>query len=182
MADRSFLAWPFFDAEHGELARSLDAWAADTVGGLVDHRDVDGSCRRLVAALAGAGWLDLVVPASHGGRHARLDVRSLCLAREVLAYHAGLADFAFAMQGLGSGPISLAGTDAQKDRWLPPVRQGRSIAAFALSEPDAGSDVAALATAAVPDGDDKLSVFFEGGSHPAQPGERSPPEPCRLLI
>ena len=161
MADRSFLAWPFFEPHHAALANGLDAWAADTVGDLVDHRDVDGSCRRLVKALADAGWLDLVVPASHGGRHDRLDVRSICLAREVLAYHAGLADFAFAMQGLGTGSISLSGTAVQKDRWLPAVREGRSLAAFALSEPEAGSDVAALATTAVPDGDDHVRIDGE---------------------
>ncbi|MEQ8818433.1 MAG: acyl-CoA dehydrogenase family protein [Thalassobaculum sp.] len=161
MADRSFLSWPFFDPHHGELARALDAWAGDTVADLIDHHDVDGSCRRLVAALAGAGWLDLVVPASHGGRHERIDVRSVCLAREILGYHAGLADFAFAMQGLGTGPISLFGDSAQKDRWLPPVREGRSIAAFALSEPDAGSDVAAMATTAVPDGNGHVRIDGE---------------------
>ena len=161
MADRSFLSWPFFDPHHGELARALDAWAGDTVADLIDHHDVDGSCRRLVAALAGAGWLDLVVPASHGGRQERIDVRSVCLARELLGYHAGLADFAFAMQGLGTGPISLFGDSAQKDRWLPPVREGRSIAAFALSEPDAGSDVAAMATTAVPDGNGHVRIDGE---------------------
>ncbi|GHD45915.1 acyl-CoA dehydrogenase [Thalassobaculum fulvum] len=161
MADRSFLAWPFFDPHHAELAHALDAWAADTVDDLIDHHDVDGSCRRLVEALAGAGWLDLVMPASHGGRHERIDVRSVCLAREVLGYHAGLADFAFAMQGLGTGPISLFGSAIQKDRWLPPVLAGRSIAAFALSEPDAGSDVAAMTTTATPDGNDHVRLDGE---------------------
>ncbi len=161
MADRSFLAWPFFDLHHAEMARTLDAWAADTVADLVDHHDVDGTCRRLVKALADAGWLDLVMPASHGGRHERIDVRSVCLAREILGYHAGLADFAFAMQGLGTGPVSLFGDAAQKDRWLPPVREGRSLAAFALSEPDAGSDVAAMATTAVPDGNDHVRIDGE---------------------
>jgi len=161
MADRSFLAWPFFDPHHAELAHGLDAWAADTVDDLIDHHDVDGSCRRLVEALAGAGWLDLVMPGSHGGRHERIDVRSVCLAREVLAYHAGLADFAFAMQGLGTGPISLFGSATQKDRWLPPVLAGRSIAAFALSEPEAGSDVAAMTTTAMPDGNDHVRLDGE---------------------
>ncbi|MEQ8398722.1 acyl-CoA dehydrogenase family protein [Thalassobaculum sp.] len=161
MADRSFLSWPFFEPHHAELASGIDAWAKENVAGLIDHHDVDGSCRRLVAALADAGWLDLVVPASHGGWYPKLDVRSLCLAREILGYHAGLADFAFAMQGLGTGSISLFGTDAQKDRWLPPVREGRSIAAFALSEPNAGSDVAAMTTTATPDGNDHVRIDGE---------------------
>ena len=158
MPDRSFLDWPFFEDRHRALAAELDAWAGRTVPGLVDHHDVDGSCRRLVAALGQAGWLRHAVPASHGGASDRLDVRSLCLIRETLARHDGLADFAFAMQGLGTGSVSLFGTDALKDRVLPPVRDGRAIAAFALSEPDAGSDVAAMATTAVSDGPDAVRI------------------------
>lgn len=152
MPDLSFLRWPFLDAEHGALRAEVARFAEDRLPDLVDHRDVDGSCRRIVAALGGAGLLRHAVTAPHGGAHERLDVRSLCLTRETLAYHAGLADFAFAMQGLGTGPITLFGTDAQKRRYLPPVAAGRALAAFALSEPEAGSDVAALACAAVPDG------------------------------
>ncbi|WP_026869817.1 acyl-CoA dehydrogenase family protein [Inquilinus limosus] len=158
MPDRSFLDWPFFEDRHRELAAALDDWAGRTLPGLVDHHDVDGSCRRLVAALGQAGWLRHAVPASHGGASERLDVRSLCLVREILARHDGLADFAFAMQGLGTGPVTLFGTDALKDRILPPVRDGRAIAAFALSEPEAGSDVAATSTTAVPDGPDAVRI------------------------
>ena len=120
--------------------------------GNVNHQDVDGSCRRLVRAMGEAGWLRAAVPAAYGGLYPTFDVRTLCLAREILAYHDGLADFAFAMQGLGTGSITLAGSDALKARYLPRVARGEAIAAFALSEPDAGSDVAALTTAAVPDG------------------------------
>jgi acyl-CoA dehydrogenase len=158
MADRSFLAWPFFDDRHRRFAAELQAWAAAEVDGLVAHADVDGSCRRLVDRLGRAGWLRAAVPAAYGGLSPALDVRTLCLARETLAYRAGLADFAFAMQGLGTGPISLFGTAALKDRYLPPVARGEAIAAFALSEPEAGSDVAALATTAVPDGSDHVRL------------------------
>jgi acyl-CoA dehydrogenase len=158
MPDRSFLDWPFFEDRHRALAAELDAWAGATLPGLVDHHDVDGSCRRLVAALGQAGWLRHAVPASHGGASERLDVRSLCLIRETLARHEGLADFAFAMQGLGTGPVTLFGSDALKDQILPPVRDGRAIAAFALSEPEAGSDVAATGTTAVPDGPDAVRI------------------------
>lgn len=161
MPDRSFLDWPFFEDRHRALAAELDAWAGAALPGLVDHHDVDGSCRRLVAALGEAGWLRHAVPASHGGASERLDVRSLCLIRETLARHDGLADFAFAMQGLGTGPITLFGSEALKDRVLPPVRDGRAIAAFALSEPEAGSDVAATGTTAVPDGPDAVRIDGE---------------------
>jgi acyl-CoA dehydrogenase len=161
MPDRSFLDWPFFEDRHRVLAAELDAWASATLPGLIDHHDVDSSCRRLVAALGQAGWLRHAVPASHGGVAERLDVRSLCLIRETLARHEGLADFAFAMQGLGTGPVTLFGSDALKDRILPPVRDGRAIAAFALSEPEAGSDVAATATTAVPDGPDAVRIDGE---------------------
>ncbi|MBW8726777.1 MAG: acyl-CoA dehydrogenase family protein [Inquilinus limosus] len=161
MPDRSFLDWPFFEDRHRVLAAELDAWAGATLPGLVDHHDVDGSCRRLVSALGQAGWLRHAVPASHGGASERLDVRSLCLIRETLARHEGLADFAFAMQGLGTGPVTLFGSNALKDRILPPVRDGRAIAAFALSEPEAGSDVAATGTMAVPDGPDAVRIDGE---------------------
>ncbi|WP_343713469.1 acyl-CoA dehydrogenase family protein [Inquilinus sp.] len=161
MPDRSFLDWPFFENRHRALAAELDAWAGATLPGLVDHHDVDGSCRRLVAALGQAGWLRHAVPASYGGASDRLDVRSLCLIRETLARHEGLADFAFAMQGLGTGPVTLFGSDSLKDRVLPPVRDGRAIAAFALSEPEAGSDVAATGTMAVSDGPDAVRIDGE---------------------
>jgi acyl-CoA dehydrogenase len=150
--DASFLAWPFFQDHHRDFAAGLRAWAGAEVHGKVNHRDVDGSCRRLVRAMGEAGWLRAAVPAAYGGLYPTFDVRTLCLAREILAYHDGLADFAFAMQGLGTGSITLAGSDALKTRYLPRVARGEAIAAFALSEPDAGSDVAALTTAAVPDG------------------------------
>ncbi len=152
MADRSYLSWPFFEERHRAFHAVLDRWASEIVPGLIDHHDVDASCRRLVAALGEAGHLAHVVVAPHGGAVDRLDVRTLCLAREVLGYHGGLADFAFAMQGLGTGPISLFGSEDQKARWLPGVAAGRAIAAFALSEADAGSDVAAMATSATADG------------------------------
>lgn len=152
MADRSFLSWPFLDERHRLLALELDAWAAANVPALIDHLDVDGSCRKLVAALGQAGFLGHVVPGSYGGAASSLDVRALCVARETLAYHGGLADFAFAMQGLGTGPISLFGSDVLKARYLPAVREGRAIAAFALSEAEAGSDVGAMTTMATPDG------------------------------
>ena len=153
MADRSFLSWPFFDAEHAALARTLDAWASETLPSLTaDEHDIDTTCRGLVAALGAQGWLRHCVPAEFGGAAQALDVRTLCLIRETLARHAAIADFSFAMQGLGSGPISLFGTQNQKETWLPAVATGRAIAAFALSEPDAGSDVAAIATTATVDG------------------------------
>ncbi len=145
------LAWPFFDAAHRDFARSLGEWA-DAALSALPHVAVDAACRARVRALGEAGFLKAVVPAEHGGMFPRLDVRTLCLAREILAWRDGLADFAFAMQGLGSGAITLYGGDAIKARYLPDVRDGRAIAAFALSEPEAGSDVAALATTARPDG------------------------------
>jgi acyl-CoA dehydrogenase len=153
MADRSFLDWPFFEPAHRALAGEIERFADRELEGLIDERDTDGSCRRLVRALGQAGLLGLAVTAPHGGRAQRLDVRSLCLAREVLAYRAGLADFAFGMQGLGSGPISLFGTDAQKARYLPPVAAGEAISGFALTEPEAGSDAASIAATARREGE-----------------------------
>ena len=151
MADKSFLDWPFFDPAHRELAGALDAWAGEHLSA-IDEADVDAACRELVRRLAEDGWLDHCVPAAYGGVSEKLDVRALCLIRETLARHSGLADFAFAMQGLGSGAISLYGSDEIRSVYLPAVRTGQKIAAFALSEPVAGSDVAALATTAVRDG------------------------------
>ena len=147
MTDRSYLDWPFFEPRHRALADRVEEWAADHVAPLVDHADADGSCIRVAAAMGKAGLLDPAVPPD-----GRLDVRSLCLLRDILGRHDGLADFAFAMQGLGTGAITLFGTDAQRTEWLPPVRAGTALAAFALSEREAGSDVASLATSAMRDG------------------------------
>jgi len=148
MPDRTFLDWPFFDDAHRTLAQSLDAWAADRLAAGHEHVDVDRACHDLVAMLGEAGWLEYCVPKRWGGRLEGIDSRSVCLARETLARRDGLADFAFAMQGLGSGAISLYGSNALKEHYLPRVAQGEAIAAFALSEPDAGSDVAAMSTRA----------------------------------
>ena len=149
---RDHLAWPFFDDDHRELAARLGDWAKAALSQAA-HDDVDAACRTLVRRLGDAGWLRYCVPATHGGALPMLDSRALCVARETLAYADGLADFAFAMQGLGSGPITLAGSEAQKSRWLQAVAKGKAIAAFALSEPDAGSDVGAMTSTARRDGD-----------------------------
>ena len=138
MPDRSFLDWPFFEDRHRDLAETLEAWCADTLR--VDHSDTDAACRSLVAMLGDGGWLE------HSGGDA-LDVRTLCLIRETLARHDGLADFSFAMQGLGMGMVSLHGTTGQR-AWLNRTRAGTAIAGFALTEPGSGSDVAATATTA----------------------------------
>lgn len=152
MGDTSFLAWPFFEERHRRLAAQLDTWCATHLAH-VDHEDVDGACRKLVADLAAGGWLKHAAPEPGVTGTHPLDVRTLCLIRETLARHSGLADFAFAMQGLGSGSLALFGTPELKQKYLPRVRAGSAIAAFALSEPVAGSDVAALATTATVDGD-----------------------------
>lgn len=136
MPDLSFLDWPFFEPRHRDWAERLDAWCAANLP--VDHADVDAACRGLVAALGAGGWLQ-PTGTEPGGRH---DLRMICLAREILARHDGLADFAFAMQGLGMGAISLFGTPAQRE-WLARTRAGTAISAFALTEPGSGSDVAA---------------------------------------
>ena len=140
--DRSFLDWPFFEDRHRDLAERLESWCA---GLSVDHGDVDAACRDLVARLGTDGWL------AHSA--GSLDVRTLCLIRETLARHDGLADFAFAMQGLGTGAITLFGTEAHKS-WLPQTTRGRAITAFALTEPRSGSDVANMETVARRDGSD----------------------------
>jgi acyl-CoA dehydrogenase len=153
MPDRTFLSWPFFDAPHRRLAEELEAWiASEPAVREPDEHDVDATCRDLVRRLGAAGWLRYAIPAPYGVAGERLEVRTLCLARETLARASGLADFAFAMQGLGSGPISLSGSDALRRRYLPAVASGDAIAAFALSEPEAGSDVAAMRTTARRDG------------------------------
>jgi acyl-CoA dehydrogenase len=152
-ASPSHLDWPFFEPRHRAFAAELGAWADAHLPH--DHGpDVDAECRTLVRSLGDAGWFGHAVAGSaYGGAAETIDTRSICLARETLARRSGLADFAFAMQGLGSGAISLAGTEAQKRQWLPKVAAGDAIAAFALSEPEAGSDVGAMRCAAREDGD-----------------------------
>ena len=161
------LAWPFLDERHQVLGARLHAWtrsaggdggaSGGADGGAGDpeagERDVDAACRAHVARLGAAGWLGLAVPAAHGGTFERLDVRALCVARETLARADALADFAFAMQGLGAGPITLFGDAALRARYLPGVAAGARIAAFALSEAEAGSDVTAMRTTLRADGD-----------------------------
>jgi acyl-CoA dehydrogenase len=149
------LAWPFFEKRHRELGARIDAWASAHLGDThADHANVDAICRRLVRELGAAGWLRYGIGGTaYGGHGDTIDTRAVCLLREALARHSGLADFALAMQGLGSGAISLGGNEAQKQRYLPRVASGEAIAAFALTEPDAGSDVAALALSAREDGD-----------------------------
>src|SRR5437879_1221691 len=128
------LSWPFFEEQHRRFADALAGWADATLPG-VPHDDVDEACRARVAALGEAGFLKAVVPAEYGGLHAKFDVRTLCIAREVLGFRDGLADFAFAMQGRGTGSISLYATPALKQKYLPAVRAGKSIADCAFPEP-----------------------------------------------
>jgi acyl-CoA dehydrogenase len=155
MADKTFLSWPFFDDHHRQMAADFDAFCAREIAPLAhDHSDVDAVCGEVLKRLAAGGWLEFAVPRAYGGRHAELDVRSLCIIRETLGRYMGLADFVFAMQGLGSGPISLFGSDEVKKRYLTAVAKGKAVAAFALSEPEAGSDVSSMATTAVLDGND----------------------------
>jgi acyl-CoA dehydrogenase len=148
MPDRSFLSWPFFEPQHRALAERLETWASVNLAH-ADHGNVDAACRDLVSRLGRDGFLKFTAP----GDGMQLDVRTLALMREGLARHNALADFVFAMQGLGAGPISLFGTDAQRDVWLPRTRSGDAIAAFALSEPASGSDVANITTTARREGD-----------------------------
>jgi acyl-CoA dehydrogenase len=155
MRGGDFLEWPFFTAQHRELAARVNDWAAGHLAshpGAEGRESVDQACRKLVRDLGQAGLTRYSVPgdaAEPGGkRPGQFDVRSLALIRETLARHDALADFAFAMQGLGSGAISLAGSPELKSHYLPRVTAGEAIAAFALSEPDAGSDVAAIRCAA----------------------------------
>ena len=153
MSDTAYLDWPFFAPKHRDLARTLDAWATQHISQKHGH-DVDAECKALVRQLGAAGWLKYAVSGTiYGGAGDSIDTRSICLIRETLARHSGLADFTFAMQGLGSGAISLAGTPEQKQRYLTKVARGEAIAAFALSEPDAGSDVAAMQCSARIEGD-----------------------------
>src|SRR3954452_23235932 len=147
------LSWPFFEERHRELARELKAWCTTNLANRYAE-DLDSECRTLVRELGAAGFLKLCV--ADGKR--KPDVRSLAIARETLAYHSGLADFAFAMQGLGSGAISLFGTIEQKREWLPRVASGEAIAAFAMTEPACGSDAANIATSAMRDGNEWVLV------------------------
>ena len=148
MPDQSYLSWPFLDETHRDLARRMRSWCAANIN--ADHpHDVDAACKALAKQLGLAGWL----AATAGKNGKKPDVRSLCISRETLAYHSGLADFVFALQGLASVGISLFGSQPLKERWLARVTSGEAIGAFAISEPDAGSDVAAMKTAARKDGD-----------------------------
>jgi acyl-CoA dehydrogenase len=153
VSDATFLSWPFFEARHRELADQLQIWCADNLSGRYAE-DLDSECRALVRELGAAGYLKLCVA---DGKH-RPDVRSLAIARETLAFHSGIADFAFAMQGLGSGAISLFGTVEQKREWLPKVAAGEVIAAFAMTEPECGSDAANMQTSAMRDGNEWVLV------------------------
>lgn len=157
MADKSFLAWPFFDDGHRGLARELERWAAEALPPLLkgseDSLDAVYECiPRIVAEMGRAELLRVCVPRAYGGTRDDLDVRSLCLAREIMGRASGLADFALAMQGLGSAPITLCGREDQKRSILPRVAAGTALAAFALSEPEAGSDVSAVSTTATREG------------------------------
>lgn len=148
MPDRSFLAWPFFDDGHRRLAAEVDAWASRDLARAGDGDDADGRTKELVRALGTCGALASCVPAAYGGLREAVDVRSVALVRETLARYDGLADAAFAIQGLGSIPISLFGSAELRAQYLPEVRTGRRICGFALSEPEAGSDIAAMRTTA----------------------------------
>jgi len=151
MADRSYLEWPFFDDAHRAIADELASWRDRELGEPHDSNP-SAACRAYVSQLGAAGWLKYAVPRAYGGALDAFDVRSICLIRETLGYSSGLAEFAFAMQGLGSGPISLFGSEQQKQKYLPGVAAGTSIAAFAISEAGAGSDLSAMQTTARRDG------------------------------
>jgi acyl-CoA dehydrogenase len=153
MADREFLAWPFFEERHRLLAARLEDWCESTIHD-AEPADPDFACRALVQELGRSGFLKLCV----GDGDSRPDVRSLAICRDILASYHGLADFAFAMQGLGSGAISLFGTIGQKRQWLPRVASGEAIAAFAMTEPDCGSDAANMATSAMREGNEWVLV------------------------
>jgi acyl-CoA dehydrogenase len=157
MSDKSFLAWPFFDDGHRRLASEMEDWARQSLRSLLDGSEESGDAvyacvRAIVGELGKAGLLRVCIPRGYGGARDNLDVRSLCLAREIMGRYSGLADFALAMQGLGSAPISLYGSESQKRSLLPQVAAGSALPAFALSEPDAGSDVGAISTTASRDG------------------------------
>ena len=152
MSDKTYLHWPFFEEKHRQLSADLEDWCAKNLSN-IDHSDTDELCKSLVSALGKAGWCQYsgVDPVDSSSV---LDVRSLCLIRETLARNEGLADFAFAMQGLGTGAISLFGTLEQKNDWLTGTREGNKISAFALTEPQSGSDVANSTMSATLDGEE----------------------------
>ena len=158
MIDASFLAWPFFEDRHRHFAHELNAWATSDLKPLVDHHDVDASCRRLVHRLGEGGWLKAVVPQAYGGLYPSFDVRTLVSGTGNPRRSRGLGGFRLCHAGLGTGPITLFGSDALKEQYLPPVARGDAIAAFALSEPEAGSDVAAMSTTATPDGPEHMRI------------------------
>ena len=141
MRDASYLSWPFFEPRHADLAERIETWAKANIAPSLNHRDADSTCRTLVAALGRDEILSTAIPLDGA-----FDLRSICLVREILSFHSALADFAFAMQGLGTAPVTLFGSDQQKEKWLGGARAGDRLAAFALSEADAGSDVAAMKT------------------------------------
>ncbi len=141
----AFLDWPFFEPRHRELGATSSSTGARPISATTHGDDLDAECRALVArARRGRASSSCASPTATR----RPDVRSLAIARETLARHSGLADFAFAMQGLGSGAISLFGTIEQKREWLPKVAGGEAIAAFAMTEPECGSDAANIAMTA----------------------------------
>lgn len=161
MPEQSYLTWPFFADSHRQLAGDFRNWADREIAPLSeeepdDEAGLDELARELVHRLAAGGWLQYSVPAPWGGKYETLDVRALCIMRETLAQYSGMADFSFVMQGLGSGPISLFGSEKTRQKYLPEVASGERIAAFALSEPESGSDVAAMKTNATLDGEHYL--------------------------
>src|SRR5271168_584408 len=154
MIAQNHLDWPFFEERHRVFAAEVQAWAGKNLPLSETGNDVDAACRKLVRQLGEAGWLKYAIGGvEYGAASNNIDTRAVCILRETLAWHSGLADFVFALQGLGSGAITLFGTPEQKQKYLPHVREGKTIAAFALSEPDAGSDVAALQCEATLHGD-----------------------------
>ena len=156
--DQSYLEWPFLTPAHRALQRDVAAWR-DRELKIQNDSDVFAACRSYVRQVGAAGWIKYVVPAAYGGALTSLDVRSICIIRETLGYASGLAEFAFAMQGLGSAPISLFGAASLREKYLPAIAAGTAIAAFAISEPDAGSDLAAMQTTARRDGS---SIVVDG--------------------
>ena len=157
MADKSFLNWPFFTSAHVECAKNFEQWASNIVLPSTQEEESEDNCaKQYVTSLGKCNALGYCVPSQYGGKFEKLDVRSICIARETLSRHSALLDFSFAMQGLGSGPISLFGSDEQKSNYLPAVSKGQKIAAFALSEAKAGSDVSAIETTAVQHGDEYI--------------------------
>jgi len=166
--EADWLAWPFFEPRHATLARDLAAWAETNISEGDHAADVDAHCRHLVRDLGAAGWLRHAVPAAYNGASPAIEARVLCLIRDTLARKDGLADFAFAMQGLGTGPISLFGDETLKRRYLPDVAAGKRIAGFAMTEAEAGSDAAAIATSARREGevfvlDGEKTMISNGG-------------------